>query len=71
MLDNIKIKIRNKYFWISLISLVLLLLEQLNIEVALDIDAISGTILSILVLLGILNDNGNDKNNNGIDDDLE
>ena len=71
MLDNIKIKIRNKYFWISLISLILLLLEQLNIEVALDIDAISGTILSILVLLGILNDNGNDKNNNGIDDNLE
>lgn len=71
MFENLKIKLRNKYFWVSLISLVLLLLEQLNINIDIDINAISSTILSILVLLGIINDNGYDKNNNGIDDRLE
>ena len=58
MFQNLKYKMKNKYFWISLISLSMLLLNQLGIEIDLDIDGISGTILSILVLLGIINDNG-------------
>lgn len=58
MFQNLKTKMKNKYFWISLISLCVLLLKQLGLEINLDIDGISGTILSILVVLGIINDNG-------------
>ena len=61
MFHNLKIKMKNKYFWVSLISLCILLLHQLGIDIDLDIDGISGTILSILVLLGIINDNGEEK----------
>ena len=64
---DIKARLRNKYFWISFISLVVLLLEQLGIQLPFDISAISGTILSMAVLLGIVVDNGsegfNDKEN--------
>ena len=69
--DNLLIKMKNKYFWISLISLIIILLDDLGINLNFDIEGISNTILSIMVLLGIINDNGNDKNNNGIDDNLE
>ena len=55
---DIKARLRNKYFWISFISLVVLLLEQLGIQLPFDISAISGTILSMAVLLGIVVDNG-------------
>ena len=71
MLDNLKIKMKNKYFWLSLTSLGILLCEQLGIDIKIDLNEIMSTILSILVLLGIINDNGTDKNNNGIDDRLE
>ena len=55
---DIKARLRNKYFWVSFISLVVLLLEQLGIELPFDISSIGGTILSMLVLLGIVVDNG-------------
>ena len=55
---DIKARLRNKYFWISFISLVVLLLEQLGIQLPFDISAISGTLLSMAVLLGIVVDNG-------------
>ena len=57
---DIKARLRNKYFWISFISLVVLLLEQLGIQLPFDISAISGTILSMAVLLGIVVDNGSE-----------
>ena len=57
---DIKARLRNKYFWVSFISLVVLLLEQLGIELPFDLSSIGGTILSMLVLLGIVVDNGSE-----------
>ena len=57
---DIKARLKNKYFWISLISLVVMLLEQLGIKLPFDLNAISGTILSMAVLLGIVVDNGSE-----------
>ena len=57
---DIKARLRNKYFWVSLLSLVVLLLNQLGIELPIDINEIGGTILSMAVLLGIIVDNGSE-----------
>ena len=59
MLD-LKARLKNKYFWISFISLVVLLLDQLEIKLPFDLSAISGTLLSMAVLLGIVVDNGSE-----------
>ena len=55
---DIKARLKNKYFWISFISLVVLLLDQLGIQLPIDLSAIGGTVLSMAVLLGIVVDNG-------------
>ena len=57
---DIKARLRNKYFWVSMLSLVVLLLDQLGIELPVDINEIGGTILSMAVLLGIVVDNGSE-----------
>ena len=57
---DIKARLRNKYFWVSMLSLVVLLLDQLGIELPVDINRIGGTILSMGVLLGIIVDNGSE-----------
>ena len=57
---DIKARLRNKYFWISMLSLVVLLLDQLGIKLPVDINEIGGTILSMAVLLGIIVDNGSE-----------
>ena len=57
---DIKARLRNKYFWVSMLSLVVLLLDQLGIKLPIDINEIGGTILSIAVLLGIIVDNGSE-----------
>ena len=57
---DIKARLRNKYFWVSMLSLVVLLLDQLEIELPVDINEIGGTILSMAVLLGIIVDNGSE-----------
>ena len=57
---DIKARLRNKYFWVSMLSLVVLLLDQLGIRLPIDINEIGGTILSMLVLLGIVVDNGSE-----------
>ena len=57
---DIKARLRNKYFWVSMLSLVVLLLDQLGIKVPVDINEIGGTILSMAVLLGIIVDNGSE-----------
>ena len=57
---DIKARLKNKYFWISFISLVVLLLEQLGIQLPFDLSAIGGTVLSMAVLLGIVVDNGSE-----------
>ena len=55
---DLKARLKNKYFWASLLSLLIILLDQLGIQLPFDINAISGTLLSIAVLLGIIVDNG-------------
>ena len=55
---DIKARLRNKYFWVSMLSLVVLLLDQLGIKLPVNINEIGGTILSMAVLLGIIVDNG-------------
>lgn len=55
---DLKARLKNKYFWVSLLSLLVILLEQLGIQLPFDINAIGGTLLSIAVLLGIIVDNG-------------
>ena len=57
---DIKARLRNKYFWISFISLIVLLLDQLEITLPFDLSSIGGTIISMLVLLGIVVDNGSE-----------
>ena len=57
---DIKARLRNKYFWVSMLSLVVLLLDQLGIKLTVDINEIGGTILSMAVLLGIIVDNGSE-----------
>ena len=57
---DIKARLRNKYFWVSMLSLVVLLLDQLGIKLPIDINEIGSTILSIAVLLGIIVDNGSE-----------
>ena len=63
---DIKARLRNKYFWVSFVALVVMLLQQLGIDLPFDINAISGTLLSMAVLLGIVVDNGSEgfKDNN-------
>lgn len=69
---DFKARIRNKTFWLSLIALCILLAQQLGFDIPYDISGILNTILSILVLCGIIVDPSTegftDKNNNGIDD---
>ena len=57
---DIKARLRNKYFWVSMLSLVVLLLDQLGLKLPVDINEIGGTILSMAVLLGIIVDNGSE-----------
>ena len=57
---DIKARLRNKYFWVSMLSLVVLLLDQLGIKLPININEIGGTILSMAVLLGIVVDNGSE-----------
>ena len=55
---DLKARLKNKYFWVSFLSLTVILLDQLGIQLPFDINAISGTLLSMAVLLGIIVDNG-------------
>ena len=55
---DLKARLKNKYFWVSLLSLLVILLEQLGAQLPFDINAIGGTLLSMAVLLGIVVDNG-------------
>ena len=57
---DIKARLKNKYFWVSFLSLIVMLLQQLNVELPFDINEIGGTILSMAVLLGIIVDNGSE-----------
>ncbi len=62
---NWKVRIKNKAFWIAIIPAILLLLKEvlaicgIEIEIASiseQLEAIVGTVFTILALLGIVND---------------
>lgn len=62
---NWKVRIKNKMFWISIIPLALLLIQQICSVFGLVIDvtdlgekllAIVGTVFAILGLIGVIND---------------
>ena len=57
---DLKARLKNKYFWVSFLALIVILLDQLGIQLPFDINAIGGTILSMAVLLGIVVDNGSE-----------
>ena len=57
---DLKARFRNKYFWVSFIALLVVLFEQLGINIPFDLNGISSTILSMLILLGIIVDNGSE-----------
>lgn len=70
---DIKARLKNKWFWTSFISLIVILLEQLGVQLPIDLNGIGGTILSMAVLLGIVIDSStpglSDKTNG--DDNIE
>lgn len=53
---NMQLRFKQKWFWVSLISLLLLLAQQLGLKLPENISVIFNTILSILTLLGVIND---------------
>ncbi|MDY3823976.1 MAG: phage holin [Streptococcus sp.] len=53
---NMKLRYKQRWFWAGLFSLLFLLAQQLGLKLPENISAIVNTILSILTLLGIIND---------------
>lgn len=54
---NWKLRLQSKYFWVALISLIVLLTQQLGFDIFLkNWEEVLNTVLSILILLGVIND---------------
>ena len=55
---NIKQQIKNKYFWLSVVSLVVLTAQQFNLDIIPDnFQDYVNSVLTILVAMGILTNN--------------
>ena len=55
---NIKQQIQNKYFWLSVVSLVVLTAQQFNLDIIPDnFQDYVNSVLTILVAMGILTNN--------------
>ena len=55
---NLKEQIKNKYFWVSVVSLVVLTAQQFNLDIIpVGFEDYVNSILTILVGMGILNNN--------------
>lgn len=55
---NLKEQIHNKYFWVSVVALIVLTAQQFGLDfIPADFQAYTNTVLTILVGMGILNDN--------------
>lgn len=55
---NIKEQIKNKYFWVSVVSLVVLTAQQFNLNfIPSNFQDYINSVLTILVAMGILNNN--------------
>lgn len=54
---NLKLRLQHKAFWVALVSLVVLLSQQLGVKIFPEnIADITNTILAIGVLVGVIND---------------
>lgn len=54
---NWKLRLQSKYFWVALISLIVLLSQQLGFDIfPKNWEEVLNTVLSILILLGVIND---------------
>lgn len=54
---NWNLRLQSKYFWVALISLIVLLTQQLGFDIfPKNWEEVLNTVLSILILLGVLND---------------
>ena len=55
---NIKQQIKNKYFWLSVVSLVVLTAQQFNLDfIPANFQDYVNSVLTILVAMGILTNN--------------
>lgn len=54
---NLKKQIKNKYFWLSMLSLVILTGQFLGIKLPNGLEEYVNSVLTILVAIGILNNN--------------
>lgn len=55
---NLKQQIKNKYFWMSIVSLIILTIKEFKINIIPDnFESYIDSILTILVTMGILNNN--------------
>lgn len=55
---NLREQIKNKYFWVSVVSLVVLTAQQFNLTfIPNNFQDFANSILTILVAMGILNNN--------------
>ena len=55
---NLKQQIKNKYFWLSIVSLVVLTAQQFNLDIIPDnFQDYVNSVLTILVAMGILTNN--------------
>lgn len=55
---NLKEQIKNKYFWVSVVSLVVLTAQQFNLDIIpSNFQDFANSVLTILVAMGILNNN--------------
>ena len=54
---NWRVRLRNKTFWLTLVPLLVLLTQQLGLNwVPENWESIFGTVMSILIVVGIIND---------------
>lgn len=55
---NLKQQIKNKYFWVSVVSLIVLTAQQFNLTfIPSNFQDFANSVLTILVAMGILNNN--------------
>lgn len=55
---NLKEQIKNKYFWVSVVSLIVLTAQQFNLDIIpANFQDFANSVLTILVAMGILNNN--------------
>lgn len=55
---NIKEQVRNKYFWLSVLSLIALTCQTFNLQILpKGFEEYANSVLAILVTMGILNNN--------------